>query len=291
MFVLLLGLNNLSYATLTNGTIPVTKNGASSPPTLQNGSITDTGTSGGAGNVGIGTVNPGQALDVNGTVRSNAFMTNGSGSSYLLLSTNASDISQPSAGYGGLYEKTDKNLYFQDETGAITNLLGGTTGGWTLSAPYTYLTSSTGNVGIGTPTPAVKLDVYGNTGNPEIYIRNGASGSFSVLGFNDGRSNGKSWNIENGRIAPGYLSLHDNKSGGTSFFTLADPNDNVGIGSTNPGATLDVDGTVRIVGGSGSASTATCWCSDGITLGHATACASIVASGGCTCANASGSTC
>jgi hypothetical protein len=67
-----------SFATLTPKTIPVTKTGGSSP-VLQNGSITDTGTASGAGNVGIGSANPGQALDVTGSIRaSGSFIGNGS---------------------------------------------------------------------------------------------------------------------------------------------------------------------------------------------------------------------
>lgn len=58
-------LNSVAYATLTPTTVPVTKTGGSTP-VLQNGSITDTGTSAGVGNVGIGSSTPGQALDVNG---------------------------------------------------------------------------------------------------------------------------------------------------------------------------------------------------------------------------------
>lgn len=57
-----------AYATLTVTRVPVTKTGGSSP-VLQNGSITDLGTASGPANVGIGSTNPGQALDVQGTIR------------------------------------------------------------------------------------------------------------------------------------------------------------------------------------------------------------------------------
>lgn len=58
----------LVFATLTVTRIPVTKTGGSAP-VLQNGSITDLGTSSGTGNVGIGSSTPGQNLDVQGTLR------------------------------------------------------------------------------------------------------------------------------------------------------------------------------------------------------------------------------
>lgn len=57
-----------AYA-ITNGSVLVVKNAAANPQTMQNGSITDTGTSSGTGNVGIGSATPGVQLDVQGTVR------------------------------------------------------------------------------------------------------------------------------------------------------------------------------------------------------------------------------
>jgi hypothetical protein len=85
-------------------------------------------------------------------------------------------------------------------------------------------------------------------------------------------------------------SLSISNSSGTSTMLLADNgtlylNGNVGIGSTNPGQALDVQGTVRIFNG-GSASTAVCWCSDGVTLGHASSLNT--GTGAATCNNAGG---
>jgi hypothetical protein len=63
-FILSLIIPTLSYATLTVGNVPVTKTGGSTP-VIQNSDITDIN-----GNVGIGSTNPGVALDVQGTIRS-----------------------------------------------------------------------------------------------------------------------------------------------------------------------------------------------------------------------------
>lgn len=68
VLLLSLFLTTMAYASLTVTRIPVTKTGGSTP-VLQDGSITDTGVSGSTGNIGIGSTAPGQALDVNGTIR------------------------------------------------------------------------------------------------------------------------------------------------------------------------------------------------------------------------------
>lgn len=74
--LLFLAITAEANATLTPGMIPVDKVGGSSPQ-VQNGSITDTGTASGVGNVGIGSTNPGQKLDVAGTIRTQDFITGG----------------------------------------------------------------------------------------------------------------------------------------------------------------------------------------------------------------------
>lgn len=66
--IVFLGISGIANATLTPGIIPVTKTGGSSP-TVQDGSITDTGTASGPGNVGIGTTSPRAALEVNGKIQ------------------------------------------------------------------------------------------------------------------------------------------------------------------------------------------------------------------------------
>jgi hypothetical protein len=78
--------------------------------------------SGISGNVGIGTTSPSEALDVNGTVKANAFVGDGSG---------------------------------------LTNLPVTPDSDWTISDSNMYSATS-GNVGIGTDSPGAKLEVNGD---------------------------------------------------------------------------------------------------------------------------------
>lgn len=152
--ILFLTVSTMSYATLTNTTIPVTKNGASNPPTLQNGSITDIGTSSGPGNVGIGSPNPGQALDVMGTVRASNFIIG----SQSLCQQNGTNCPSGNVNY---WNQSGNNIY----PATIANNIG-------IGSPNPQqildveggnaLINNTWNIGIGTPSPTQSLNVNGN---------------------------------------------------------------------------------------------------------------------------------
>lgn len=68
MFLIFIIMPSLCFGSVTAQYVPHAKSGQSTT-TLENGSIIDLGTASGFGNVGIGSISPGQALDVNGTVR------------------------------------------------------------------------------------------------------------------------------------------------------------------------------------------------------------------------------
>lgn len=141
-------------------------------------------------NMGIGSITPGQRLDVQGTVRTVGFN----------LSTT------PSNGY----------VLTSDANGNGTWQAGAASSNWTLNGTNIY-NNNAGNVGVGSTVPGQKLDVQGT-------VRDLGE---SVTG--------------NVGISNGVITLQGNTS--PAFITGV----NLGIGSTNPGQTLDVAGTVRTV--------------------------------------------
>lgn len=142
--------------------------------------ITDNNT-----NVGIGSTAPGALLDVGGIARATSFNTIGIGTGYIQLVANAGDASLPTSGFGNLYEKSDKSLYFQDDSGTVTNISsGGST--WTLNGANVYLGTITNNVGIGTNAPLAPLTIGRGTNTKApliLFSGNSFGGTSSAGGF------------------------------------------------------------------------------------------------------------
>ena len=129
-----------------------------------NGPIMDLQTNGYAlfyGNVGIGSLNPGQALDVTGTVRTIGFAMSGTSpiSGYVLTATDsAGDASWATPGTVGGWTTSGNNVY---ETS------GGNVGIGTSLVTTSALTVMNGNVGIGTWVPGYALQVNGQIMTPQ----------------------------------------------------------------------------------------------------------------------------
>ena len=91
-----------------------------------------------------------------------------------------------------------------------------------------------GNVGIGTATPGVNLDLVRNTGDVVIRLGSGIANDTAMFGWSAGG---------------GFAYAQGGTWGGTTRnFILQGGGGNVGIGTTTPGTRLDIAGTARMTG-------------------------------------------
>jgi hypothetical protein len=162
------------------------------------------------GNIGIGTMTPEAKLDVDGQVK----ITGGSPGAGKVLTSDAVGLAT-----------------WQEPTGG-----GGPDGDWAVSGNNMYSMPS-GNVGVGTSSPTTKLDVNG-----QMRIRGGSPGDGKVLTSDS--TGTASWRQPTGGGGPD----NDWTVSGNNMY--ATPSGNVGVGTSSPSAKLEVNGQVRIVGGS-----------------------------------------
>ncbi|HTK03937.1 MAG TPA: helix-turn-helix domain-containing protein, partial [Alphaproteobacteria bacterium] len=176
-----------------------------------------------SGNVGIGTTNPATTLDVTGNVQAS-----------------------------GVFQiKTTSQTFLQlKKSGTLDGEVYSNTGNLILQ------TSTAGNVGIGTTAPSNRLHVYtttnadglsvDGTSNPAIILRSSgvikgyapaiitSAGGF----FNDSSVGDLAFRSESNKILLGV---------GSGASTLAISGSNVGIGTTAPGALLEIKGTTPTI--------------------------------------------
>ena len=161
------------------------------------------------GNVGIGTANPEHNLHISGATP--GFKLEGSQPRIWFKENDQTDLNTLIR---------NNNSVFQIDTAADDD---------SLIANRLTILNTNGNVGIGTATPSYSLDVHTANG-----------GGIGVQGASD---------VNNGwRLKPygNDLQIVQNQGGGERL-TIKDGG-NVGIGTTEPGAKLDIDGAIHVSG-------------------------------------------
>ena len=205
-----------------------TANNSVSPYTFERMRITSTG------NVGIGTTGPNDKLSVSGNISATGYFYSSSGSDGNRWITNSSGLTNLMGIYGGSINSRANSTISLGYTPAV---------GTAISPVLTVV--DTGNVGIGTSNPTLRLDVASNGLNAPASSGTTNNGLMRV-GFGDRTWGGAELNIGiiNSGGYPVWFQAQNPTALGTYRYIALNPNGgNVGVGTTAPGTTLDVNGT------------------------------------------------
>ena len=221
-----------------------------------------------SGNMGIGTTSPQAFFDVNGSGTSQSAM----------LVPRDTTAARPT-GINGMLRYNTTNAQLETySSGAWAGLATGSSGGgssqWTTSGPNIFY-NSTGNVGVGTTTPAVALDVNGAIyqrpaaiASMNNYMQANGSGAEDSIKLNPGilvdSHTGYRWGVDLGisyvsnrartrlfantvgDISFAFHAQGVDPTGQTSFtdsMVIRGDTGNVGVGTSSPQAILDVNGS------------------------------------------------
>lgn len=254
-------------------------------PLLAHASTYEITTSG--NNVGIGSSNPGAALDVNGTVRATAFQGISNGDVILVPTSNNVGIGTTTTTALLTVKGKTTTTTFQMTQGAVNG--------------YALISDASGNgtwgpSGAAPGGAASQLQYYSNSTTLGGIASTGTDGTNVGIGTVTPTS---TLTIQKSSTTDMLRVDSSNQAGGNIF--LIQNGGNVSIGSTNPGAKLDVNGTVRStsfvangsgndyfptnvgIGTSAAAYTLTIFGNVGIGTSNATVTQGVTGSGGTSC--------
>ncbi len=228
-----------------------------------------------SGNVGIGTLSPNVALDVNGYARATSLKSTGriysTGSATYddLGSTSGAIVMNfdPTTNYGILNARNysnatnlpmqiGNNLYLMGGTGgnvgigtsnpqATLNVVGTTnlTSNLTVNGGTLFVNANSNYVGIGTTNPQVLLQLQTLAGS--------GTSNYPIIRYNNSIS---AWDAGVVAVTPnplaGYFYIADGATN-VKDLVIANGTGNVGIGTTSPGATLEINAAGGIGGYTG----------------------------------------
>ena len=181
-----------------------------------------------SGNVGIGVINPGNKLDINGSVN----VPYGSSNGYKINTNRV--MSQTGNGL---------EIGILNAPSVYANIQINNSGEFRIekNGSNLMLVNSSGNVGIGTTTPNAKLDVNGNI---SIATTSGSTASNQISMVGSRASFGY-----DGSIASAFMRSSDTSkplvfgSGSSELMRIVSSTGNVGIGTTSASFRLDVEST------------------------------------------------
>lgn len=203
------------------------------------------------GNVGIGTTSPSWLLTV--SKANSQTLVDASANRFVnITNTDSTDQNTAMLGFssvdtnGALRKGPFVGAVFHDRTASVApgDLIFGASTNDALTERMRI--TSAGNVGIGTTSPSALLHVGGGSVRG-TFIVEGSTADIPYIQLKDGKAGGKTWTMYSGLNNAGDFALYDNSAAATPF-TVKQSTGNVGIGTTSPATTLDVNGTTTMRG-------------------------------------------